>query len=98
MSTQPSLFGPNVRLGDPDTSRVAAGIERVTLRSRVDRVLRELHPAGITDWELTDLLDLPERRKPSVAKRRQELGAVDTGLRRPSPDGTPCIVWRSATS
>lgn len=89
---QPSLFPPAVRRSDPDTSRAASLPRRVTLRSRVDGVLRR-HPDGLTDWELTELLGLPERSKPSVAKRRQELNAVDTGRRRMSPDGHDCIVW-----
>jgi hypothetical protein len=89
---QPSLFPPAVRPGDPGTSHRAAGHNRVTLRQRVEDVLR-LHPGGVTDWEATQLLGLAERRKPSVAKRRQELGAVDTGRRRPSPDGLMCVVW-----
>jgi hypothetical protein len=63
----------------------------VTLRARVETELRR-HPG--TDWELTERLGLPDRRKPSVAKRRQELHAIDTGRRRPSPDQSPCIVWR----
>ena len=94
---QLSMFPSNVRRSDPDTSRAAAVVPgRVTLRSRVAGVLRG-HPAGLTDWEITARLGLPDRRKPSVAKRRQELAAVDTGRRRPSPDGLPCVVWRTGT-
>ena len=81
------------RLDDPDTSHAAAALPRTTLRHRVEDALRA-HPAGLTDWELTQVLELPDRRKPSVAKRRQEVAAVDTGLRRRSPDGNDCIVWR----
>lgn len=92
MAEQLPLF-PNVRPTDPDTSHSAAALNRCTLRSRAETVLRA-HPDGLNDHELTVLLGLELRRKPSVAKRRQELGAVDTGLRRPSPDGQPCIVWR----
>jgi hypothetical protein len=88
---QLDLF-PNVRRTDPDTSRAAALPRRVTLRHRVEAVLRR-NPAGLTDWEILARLDLPDRRKPSVAKRRQECGAVDTGRRRRSPDGHDCIVW-----
>lgn len=87
---QPTLF--NVRRTDPETSRVAAGIDRTSLRGQVFATLAD-HPDGLTDHELTELLGLPAHRKPSVGKRRQEVSAVDTGLRRPSPDGHPCVVW-----
>lgn len=83
---------PNVRATDPPTSRTAALVQRHSIRDRVRMVL-ESHPAGLTDWELTAALGLPDRRKPTVCKRRQELGAVDTGRTRPSPEGLPCIVW-----
>lgn len=87
---QPSLF--NVRLTDPDTAHTAAALRRVTLGQRVQAELAR-NPAGLTDWELTGRLGLPDRKKPTVGKRRQEAGAVDTGLRRRSPDGLECIVW-----
>lgn len=90
---QPSLFSPNVRPSDPSTSHAAALPRRDTLRHRVELALRR-HPSGLTDWEITDQLGLPDRRKPSVAKRRQELQAVDTGLTRKSPDAHDCTVWR----
>ncbi len=86
------LFG-NVRASDPDTSHAAAAIDRTSLRARVENVLRRYSP-GLTDWEITAALGLDPHRKPSVGKRRQEVGAVDTGHRRPSPDGQPCAVWR----
>lgn len=89
---QPTLF-PNVRHDDPDTSHIAAALERATLRQRVQVALAR-HPDGLTDWEITDALGLDAHRKPSVGKRRQECAAVDTGRRRPSPDGQPCVVWR----
>ena len=87
---QETLF--NVRASDPDTSREAADRDRNTLRARVRSTLRS-YPGGLTDHELTAKLGLPDRRKPSVGKRRQECGAVDTGRRRPSPDDHLCIVW-----
>ena len=90
--TQAALFDLNVRASDPVTSHVAAKVERSTLRARVRQML-EQHPTGLTDWELTTLLGEPDRRKPSVAKRRQESGAVESGRTRKSPDGLPCVVW-----
>lgn len=85
-------FPPNVRRDDPVTSYEASGLNRNTLRARVLDTL-ERHPNGLTDHELTLAIGEPERRKPSVAKRRQEVGAVDTGERRLSADGCRCIVW-----
>lgn len=87
----PTLPFP-ARATDPQTSQSAAALGRVTLRVRVEQVLRA-NPQGLTDHEITDILGLPERRKPSCGKRRQEVGAVDTGLRRRSPDGLSVIVW-----
>ena len=83
---------PGVRATDPDTSRAAAVLPR---SNRVEQV-RELlatFPNGLTDWQITEALGLPERKKPAVAKARYRTGAGDTGRRLPSPDGQPCIVW-----
>ena len=90
----PTLFD-SVRPSDPDTSHIAARLERHSLRDRVRFILTE-HPLGLTDHELTAALRLDPAQKPTVGKRRQECGAVDTGLRRPSPSGSPCVVWRLA--
>lgn len=86
------------------TQRQAARYDRQTLRSAVRAALLR-HPDGITDWELTEFLGLPERDKPSVGKRRQECGARPVFVRvgderrvmtRPSPTGSPCTVWTVA--
>lgn len=75
--------------------------ERSTLRQAVRAALLR-HPEGLSDWDLCELLGLPERRKGSVGKRRQEVGArpvyvmVDGERRvktRMSPLGSPCTVW-----
>ena len=77
---------------DPDTSRIAAeSSNRDSLRTRVHNLLTAFGP--MTDWELWFLLDDPNVDKPSVVNRRRECGAVDTGERRPSPKGRPCVVW-----
>lgn len=93
---------PNVRRTDPVTSHEAAQSARMPMRKRIVLILK-VYPDGLTDWELTRLLALPDRRKPSVAKRRQEVGAVpvlteygDT-VTRLSPDGYRCIVWKLPT-
>lgn len=83
----------NVRATDPDTSHAASRLPRQTLRAAVEACLRA-HPAGLTDFELCRALGLPDRKKPSAGKRRQESGATDSGLRRLSPDGNWAVVWR----
>lgn len=84
---------PHVRNTDPDTSRAAAVLPRSNRVEQVRQLLATF-PNGLCDWEITRALGLPERKKPSVAKARYRTGAVDTGVRRPSPDGQPTIVWR----
>lgn len=64
----------------------------------VDAALWHFGKRGATDWELTAALRLPDRRKGSVTKRRQELGAVPVivdgeVVKRLSPDGQWCTVW-----
>lgn len=56
-------------------TRTLFDTQPITLRQRVQACL-DAHPDGLTDWEITAALGLPDRRKPSVAKRRQECGAV----------------------
>ena len=80
------------RTSDPQTSQTAASLERHSLRDRVRIVLAASD--GYTDWELTDALGLDRSQKPTVGKRRQECHAVDSGVRRPSPMNSPCIVWK----
>lgn len=91
-----SLFDTNtigqVRASDPDTSKAAAARPRSGLCALVYTALAE-HPAGLTDYELLRKLGLPDHKRGSVAKRRQDCGARDTGRRRPSPDGHPMVVW-----
>lgn len=92
MTVDQLSFPLPVRPSDPDTSQLAARLDRSSLRDRVAQALR-LYPEGLSDWQLTDLLGEPAWRKPSVGKRREELGAVDTGRRALSPSGLPCVVW-----
>lgn len=80
------------RRTDLGTSQEAAATRRPTLLARVDEMLRSF-PDGLTDWEITTLLGEPDRRKPSISKRRQECHAVPTELTRLSPDGRPSTVW-----
>lgn len=81
------------RFTDPETSQLAAKLPRKGLALAVYECLAD-HPQGLTDAELLTKLGLPERKRGSVAKRRHDCGARDTGLRRPSPDGNPMVVWR----
>ncbi len=85
--------GPGVRTADPATSQAAAGEDR---RRLVERVAVELARAPGTDDELCERLELGPEHRGSIAKRRREAGAVDTGRRRPSRMGRPAIVWRYA--
>ena len=95
---QLDLFAPNVRPTDPDTSHAAAVSTpaRHTDRARALQVHRQ-HPAGLTDFELADLMG---RQQTSAGKRRGELVAagliVDSGRRRPAPSGAMAIVWQVA--
>lgn len=81
-----------VRPTDPDTSHAAAALPRRGIALAVYTALAE-HPHGLTDYELLKHLGLPEYKRGSVAKRRADCGAKDTGVRRPSPDGNPMVVW-----
>jgi hypothetical protein len=98
--TEATLFDwtppPNARRTDPDTSHKAA--QRVSSRGSWDRraalVAHRNNPAGLTDFELGDLIG---RQQTSAGKRRGELrdlGLVcDSGARRASPSGSSAIVW-----
>lgn len=96
--TQGTMFdSPGVRATDPDTSREAAAVNKpraATHRTLALQVLRA-HPGGLTDFELAALTGLAQT---SVGKRRGELRDVgfvaDSGKRRPSPSGSPAIVWQ----
>ena len=83
------------RATDPDTSITAGTGDRTTDRDRALAILRD-HPDGLTDHELATLMG---RAQTSAGKRRlecQRLGLVeDSGTTRPSPWGSPCIVWRA---
>jgi hypothetical protein len=94
---QLSLFPPNVRDADPDTSRAAALMSpsgRLTDRARALEWHRR-HPDGLTDFELADLMG---RQQTSAGKRRGELMALglirDSGRRRAAPSGAKAIVWQ----
>jgi hypothetical protein len=95
---QGHTFSPAARLLDPETSQEAAAANpalRGNLRIEVLDVLSR-HLAGLTDWELSEIL---HRHQPTVGKRRGEL--VDLGLVefsgefRLSPLGSRCRVWKA---
>jgi hypothetical protein len=96
----PTLFDAAPLQVRPDplpTQTEAHQRNRVTDLERVRRVLLE-HPAGLTDHEIADLLGEPNR-KPSLGRRRAQLGAVKVEkspgewLTRKS-HGVSCVVWR----
>ncbi len=80
------------RHSDGDTPRLAAQkvLPRLsTDRARVKECLETFGP--MTDFQLAERLG---GQQTSLGKRRLELKCVDTGLRRPSPSGSPAVVWR----
>lgn len=93
----PFAWQPAARKADPETSHAAASEHQET-RAR-DRntalTIHRAHPAGLTDFELADLMG---RQQTSAGKRRGELrdmGLIeDSGERRPSPSGSSAVVWR----
>jgi hypothetical protein len=102
--------GPTARMFDPDTAkqagRKAAEPGRLSHNQRyvLDRlaVRHNHHQRGIVDDDgLTDF-EYPGLQQTSAGKRRLELqraGLVeDSGRRRPSPSGSPVIVWRITTT
>ena len=88
----------HVRRTDPDTSHRAARTTRPNAGTNRAVALDVLQrwPAGLTDFELAEITGLQQT---SIGKRRGELrdaGLVrDTGRRRPSPSGSPSIVWEA---
>jgi hypothetical protein len=88
---------PKARRTDPDTSHLAA--KRMKLMANDDRrlVLVEhyCYPDGLTDFEVAANLG---RLQTSLGMRRNELcevGLIEkTPIRRPTPSGSPAIVWR----
>src|SRR5262245_50303240 len=108
--TQPSLLGemvdavrgepdiatfPSARATDPDTSHEAGKRNPVGRATDRHRALVALADGPLTDFELADRTG---RAQTSIGKRRRELvslGFVEsTGERRPSPSGSPALVWR----
>lgn len=94
---------PLARLSDPDTSHGAAVIAIHQASGNRLLALRALVSAGdegLTDFELAAVTGVGQT---SIGKRRLELcqagyaaGVFDTAgrqLRRPSPTGTPSLVW-----
>ena len=85
---------PARRNTDPDTSRTPD-----PTRLSTGRLLalehHHRHPDGLTDFELAELTG---KALTSIGKRRGELEKVGlvvaTTIRRPSPSGSPAVVWR----
>lgn len=99
MTVQPALDfdRPMARVTDPETSHQAAA--SAASRKATDQALvlriHAAHPEGLTDFELADIAD---RIQASLGVRRGELRnaglIVNSGVKRPSPSGSPSIVWR----
>lgn len=93
---------PVARRSDPETSHQAAQIAKrnaFTNRDLALAVLGAAGPLGLTDFQLAELTGIPQT---SIGCRRHELvklGYVEkTDMRRPSPSGSPAIVWRVLSS
>lgn len=89
---------PLARATDPGTSHGAAAQTKARAprhRELALKVLRE-HPEGLSDFELAAITRVPQT---SIGKRRLELQRMGlvaaTDERRPSPTGTPAMVWRA---
>ena len=95
---------PTARASDPDTSHQAGARASLTAgqgRAAALNALAHAHlhaahlcPHGLTDFELAVILD---SQQTSCGKRRGELVKLGyvaaTEHRRPSPSGSPAIVW-----
>lgn len=87
---------PTARASDPGTSHTAAA--RASVRAATDRALvlriHQQWTSGLTDFELAEIAG---RQATSLGVRRGDLrkgGLIrDSGLKRPSPSGTPATVW-----
>jgi hypothetical protein len=93
----PVTLEPSFRFTDPDTSVHAATVAAVNAGTNRALALRvhAAHPDGLTDFELAEITGVQQT---SCGKRRGELvrmGMVArTDQRRPSPSGTPAVVWQ----
>lgn len=84
-------YSTMVRNSDPATSyHSASGTDRERGKQLVRQCLVD-HPDGLTDYEISLYTGL---LRTSAGKRRKDLGAVDTGLRRKTDTGSRAIVWR----
>jgi hypothetical protein len=89
------------RRTDPDTSHEAAARQTPDhVRDMYRKVLNALrdHPAGLNDFELADVVHVQQA---SIGVRRGELTKPErgslveyAGVKRPSPSGSPSMVWR----
>lgn len=88
---------PAVRNTDPDTSHIAAqaALSRKATDQRLVLRIHAANPDGLTDFELADIA---QRAQTSLGVRRGQLRdaglIVNSGLKRPSPSGSPSIVWK----
>jgi hypothetical protein len=94
-----SLAQAHAHRTDWSTSFDAADRPRAGIMALVRETLRA-NPRGLTDSELLSATGLPEIKRGSVIKRRQDAGAVpvlddeNRPVTRLTPSGRPSIVWR----
>lgn len=91
--TQLAIDFGMTRPSDPDTCHSAAQNVLPRVQNDRERVRAYLEAVGVpqTDFEIAAALG---GLATSLGKRRLEIGAVDSGLRRPSPSGSAAICWR----
>lgn len=87
---------PTARPTDPETSKEAGRQAHGKLRQQVLAVLREAGEDGLTDFEVSQKLDI---LRGTASKRRSELGhqgfVQATNRRRKTDTGSSAIVWQA---
>lgn len=91
---------PRARLGDPETSHVAARNAAVTAGNNRGLALLALVDAGQRGLNDFELAAVTGKAQTSIGCRRKELVTLGLVERapihpRPSPSGSPSIVWRA---
>lgn len=90
---------PRARLTDPDTSHEAARVASISADNNRGLALLALADAGAHGLNDFELAEVTGKAQTSIGVRRKELRSAGLVERapihpRPSPSGTPSIVWR----
>ena len=101
MLTDLPLFGykPRARRSDPETSRLAAESMAPAAEIHCQRILQYLRRIGTinaTKDEVGQAVGLDDVQAARRLSDLKDAGLVeDSGERRPSKSGHPCIAWRA---